>query len=142
MIDPAFNAPIVPNEVIFGCAAVVNVPDIEINEPVDPLIGVFTIAPPVICALGVFRVVNEPVDPLIGVFTIAPPVIWASPVDHTPTVAVPLTFNPVNVPTEVIFGCAAVVNVPPILVASMVVKVPLDGVVAPIGVPFIAPPVI
>ena len=34
------------------------------------------------------------------------------PVDKLPLLVLPVTVNDVNVPTDVTFGCAAVVNVP------------------------------
>ena len=41
-----------------------------------------------------------------------------------PTVALPATLTKVNVPTEVMFGCAAVVTVPAVIAVVAVVALP------------------
>ena len=71
---------------------------------------------PLAPALTMLPQVTLPVDTVKLVPVIAPPV------------TAPLTANAVNVPTEVMFGCAAVVTVPAVVAApeTVIVYVPLN----------------
>jgi len=83
----------VPTEVMFGCAAVVTVPAVVAL----PAVATFRFAT---CVIEV--TVNGAV----------PVATFDTSVE---AVTVPLTPNEVNVPTDVMFGCAAVVTVPAVV---------------------------
>ena len=81
-------------------------------------IGAAPLAPVCSCIIGsstatvsTFRYVKLPLTNKLP-FTVALPLKLASVPFTAARVAVPLTDNELNVPTEVIFGCAAVYTVP------------------------------
>lgn len=118
-VPETVKLPKVPNEVIFGCAAVCSVPVMPAEAA---------------------KVVKLPVDPLIGVPLIAPPVTWALLVIKLPVLVNPVTVRFARVPRLVMLGCAAVCSVPVMpLDAERVVKLP-DAPL--IGVLLMLPPVI
>ena len=112
----------VPTLVILGCAAVVTVPAV-VAEVADPAVATFKFAT---C------VVDVTVNGAVPVATFDISVL---------AVTEPLTPNDVSVPTEVMFGCAAVVTVPAVVAdvavpavatfkfATCVVDVTMNGAV-------------
>ena len=110
----------VPTEVIEGCAAVANVPVIlPVTDKAPPTFNAPPIPTPPVTIKAPVDVVVEAVEFVIE--------------------TAPLEVNPVNVPTEVIEGCAAVANVPvmlpptfnapPIPTPPVTIKAPVDVVV-------------
>jgi len=101
----AFDTPSdvnVPTEVMFGCAAVVTVPAVV----ADPAVATFKFATWVV---------------LVTVNGAVPIATFDTSVE---AVTAPDTPSDVNVPTEVIFGCAAVVTVPAVVADPAVVALP------------------
>ena len=146
-----------PTEVTLGCAAVANVPVILVPLRFPPVIlpvadttPPVNIFPPVALPVTV-RLVNEPTEvtlgcaavvnvPVINVPLRLPPVILPvadtiPPVNIFPPVALPVTVRLVNEPTEVILVCAAVVNVPVILVTLRLppVMLPVADTIPPVS---------
>jgi hypothetical protein len=94
----------VPTLVILGCAAVVTVPAVVAEVAVVAAVALATV-PTILAAAMLVRPAPLPVN--IPVFAV-----------KFTAVIVPLTSNDVSVPSEVTFGCAAVVSVPVSLVAE------------------------
>ena len=94
----------VPTDVMFGCAAVVTVPAV-VAEP----------AVPDETAYVAFATVPVTFAPTIELNPLALPVNTPVFAVNATAVTVPLTPSDVNVPTEVMFGCAAVVIVPAVV---------------------------
>ena len=125
LILPALALPVtdnevsVPTEVMFGWLAVVNEPVTVVNTPAAAPMFPTLALPVTLNAPAVVKLppVTLPVavikPPVPKLPTLALPVtLNVPPVERFPAVAVPVTVNEVRVPVEVIFGCAAVVNVP------------------------------
>jgi hypothetical protein len=138
-----FNEVRVPTEVIFGCAAVVNVP---VNREA-PMVPEFAYTFPAVAFPVTASDVSVPTDVILGCAAVVtvPAVVAALTVPVTlapvielrdeplpltlvntpfvapilPTLALPVTANEVNVPTLVILGCAAVVTVPAVVAAPV-----------------------
>jgi hypothetical protein len=95
----------VPTDVMLGCAAVVTVPAVVAAETVpDTLPPVTELALAATVALDA-RPVNAPVNVVA---------------DTLPALMLPVTASEVNVPTDVMLGCAAVVTVPAVFAAETV----------------------
>ena len=88
----------VPSDVILGCAAEVTVPA---TTDVPALVAYAALATVPVTLVPGIAVNPEPLPVNTPVFAV---ILTA--------VTVPFTPKPVNVPVEVMFGCAAVVNVP------------------------------
>jgi hypothetical protein len=115
------NAVNVPTEVMLGCAAVVTVPalvtDIE-YDPVNLALGTVPDA-----KLVAFRLETLAPDP----FNVP---------TKLPLVVLPVTASELNVPTEVMLGCAAVVTVPAVVALDTVpVTLPPGILVSPVAAP-------
>ena len=98
MLPVTARAERVPTDVIFGCALVVTVPAV-VAEPA--LIAYVALATVPVTLAPVSAVILDPLPVNTPVFA----VIFTAVIPS-------FTFNPVNNPTEVMLGCAAVVNVP------------------------------
>ena len=91
----------VPTEVIFGCALVVTVPAVVADPAVPDETAYVALAtvPVTLAPVRLLRAEPLPVNtPVLAVILTA--------------VNMPLTPRAVNVPVDVMFGCAAVVSVP------------------------------
>jgi hypothetical protein len=131
----------VPTEVMLGCAAVVTVPavvaspvsaptnvvDVTLDSPATVVVvapSVSAVDPKVTAALANRACASVPDEMLVALIllTLAPDPL--SVPTKLPLVVLPVTTKLVNVPTEVMLGCAAVVTVPavvadPALVANV-----------------------
>ena len=105
MLPVTANEVNVPVEVMFGCAAVYTVPATNAFATCPD-----TFAPATAFALAATVALEaNPVNAPVNVVA-----------DTLPALMLPVTANEVNVPVEVMFGCAAVVTVPAVVAAVAV----------------------
>ena len=153
LIAPEFNEVSVPTEVIFGCAAVVTVPAVvaelaaPVRAPTNVVLvtlvkpatvvtvapNVSAVEPRVTAALASLACAKVPALMLVAeiAVTLAPDP-FSVPM-KLPDVVLPVTARALNVPTDVMLGCAAVVTVPATVAVPTVklAAVPVKLVPAP-----------
>ena len=100
---PAILAPVPVTTIVVVPLALI------LTLPLDT--GILTLLVPLLIPAELIAIQLNPPDPFVcSTYPLEPPVIVTLPT--APKLLVPDTVKLVNVPTDVIFGCAAVVNVP------------------------------